>query len=63
MLLYPALLGILYLVQTISLILVASLAKQGFSFSRLHHAFKKFYDRHQDLIGIYDKINLCHRQR
>jgi len=38
-----------------SSILVARLAKQGFSLSRLHHAFKKFYGRHQDLIGKYDK--------
>ena len=30
-------------------------AKQGFSLSRLHHAFKNCYGRHQDLIGKYDK--------
>ena len=31
-------------------ILIARLAKQGFSFSRLHHSFKKVSDCHQDLI-------------
>ena len=38
-----------------SSIKVAILANQGFSLSRLHHAFKKCYGRHQDLIGICDE--------
>ena len=38
-----------------SSILVARLTKHGFSLSRLHHAVKKFYGCHQDLIGKYDK--------
>ena len=38
-----------------SSILVERLAKQGFSLSRLHHAFKKFDGRLQNLIGKYDK--------
>jgi hypothetical protein len=36
-------------------ILAERLTKQGFSISRLKHAFKKFYGRHQDLIGKYDR--------
>ena len=36
--------------------LVERLAKQRFSLSRLHHAFKKFDGRHQDIIGKYDKL-------
>ena len=38
--------------------LVTRLLSQGYKVNRLSNTFKKFYDRHTDLVGQYKK-NVC----